>query len=401
MTDCASLKTAGLYKRLWSEYLERGVAAKANGVPIAWVTAAFPVEIIYAAGLFPYYPENFGACMSAKKLIGIMSAAVESRGYFPDLCAYARCSTGDALSSEHPIGDILKPDLLFCSNAQCGSLQKWFEVASRYYQVPFFLLDTPLIENAPTTWIKRYLVEQLHELLDFLEVYTGKPFNFDRLAEVITLSNEACRLWREILDMAALTPAPFGYFDACFHLAPIVAWRGTKEAVNYYKELKNELNDRLEKKISVVENEQYKLYFDHIPIWPRLRWLSDFFRKKKALVAASHYTHSWAWSFDLDRPLESLVRNYTEVFINRGFEHQVQNIIDMMKQFKINGFVLFSDRSCKPSALGLYDKYHLIKQRTGLPGVVIEADMADERYFFELAIKGRLEEFFDRLGKAI
>jgi len=398
MAESPSFKTDILLKRLMTQYFEQGYAAREKGIPVAWVTAAFPVEIIYAAGLFPYYPENFGARVATKKAVARLSAAAEARGYFSGLCSYARCAIGDVYSNEHPIGGILKPDLLFCSNAQCCSLQKWFESASRYYQVPVFLLDTPLIENTPTTWIKQYLVEQLYELLDFLEVYTGNSFDFDRLAEVISLSNEACRLWNEILDMSALKPAPFGFFDACFRLTPIVAWRGTKEAIYYYRELKNELEERLEKKIYVVPDEQYKLYFDHIPVWPRLRWFSNLFAEKKALVVASQYTRSWVWRFDLDRPLESLVKNYTEGFINRGFEYRVQQIADMMEDFNVDGFVLFSNRSCKPSALGLYDEYRILSRRTGLPGVIFEADMSDERYFCEEDIKGRLDEFFNQLS---
>lgn len=387
-------KTNALFKKLMAEYYEQGVAVREKGVPIAWVTATFPVEIVYAAGLFPYYPENFGARIAAKKFAGEISAAAEKQGYFPDLCAYARCSIGDAFSVVHPVGEILRPDVVFCSNAQCGSLQKWFEAAARYYQAPFFLVDTPLIESVPTTLIKRYIVEQLHELLDFLELYTGNTFDFSRLAEVISLSNEACRLWSEILDMAALKPAPFGYFDACYHLAPIVALRGTKWAVYYYRELKKELEERLDNKVYVIPDQRYKLYFDHIPVWPRLRWFSNLLMEKKALAVVSQYTHAWAWRFDQKRPLESLVKNYTEVFINRGYEYRLEQKISLMKEFDVDGFILFSNRSCKPKALGLYDKYKIIGNRTGLPGVYFEADMSDERYFNEKHIKKLFREFF-------
>ncbi|MFZ5646989.1 MAG: 2-hydroxyacyl-CoA dehydratase family protein [Bacillota bacterium] len=56
---------------------------------------------------------------------------------------------------------------------------------------------------------KYYFMEQLREMIDFLEVQTGYSFDFGRLAEVMSLSGEACRLWKEILDMAALSPAPY------------------------------------------------------------------------------------------------------------------------------------------------------------------------------------------------
>jgi benzoyl-CoA reductase/2-hydroxyglutaryl-CoA dehydratase subunit BcrC/BadD/HgdB len=392
-------RTAALLKEIMANYYARGAEAKERGIPVVWVTAVFPVEIIYAAGLFPYYPENFGALAAARKAAEKLSAAAEARGYYADLCGYARCGLGDACAAEHPVGEILKPDLVLACNTQCGSLQKWFEEAGRLYGVPYFLLDSPFLEGPPTTLIRRYVVEQLKEMIDFLEVYTGRHFDFDRLGEVLFLANEACRLWNEILDTAALSPAPFGFFDACFHMAPIVTLRGTQAAVDYYRELKKELEERLEKKIYAVPGERFKLYWDHIPVWPRLRWFSDLFAGAGALVAVSQYTHSWAYRFDLERPLESLAENYTEAFVNRGFEVRVQLKMDLMKKYGVDGFVLFSNRSCKPTSFGLYDKRKIITERTGLPGIVFEADMADQRYFTEEQIRVRFEAFFDQLAE--
>ena len=101
-------------KDIMKEYSERGLKAKEKGQPVAWVTAVFPVELIYAANLFPYYPENFGAVAAAKKIAHELSAAAEGKGYASDLCGYARCGIGDAFSEKHPVGKILEPDLLFC-----------------------------------------------------------------------------------------------------------------------------------------------------------------------------------------------------------------------------------------------------------------------------------------------
>ncbi|MCL6558407.1 MAG: 2-hydroxyacyl-CoA dehydratase family protein, partial [Firmicutes bacterium] len=167
-------------------------------------------------------------------------------------------------------------------------------------------------------------------------------------------------------------------------------------------ELKSELEDRLEKKIYAVPDERYKIYFDHIPVWPKLRWFSDLFSENGALVAVSQYTHSWAYHFDPDRPLESLAENYTEAFVNRGFDYRVQLKINFMKKYGVDGFVLFSNRSCKPNSFGLYDKRKIITRRTGLPGIVFEADMSDLRYFSDEQIKNKFEIFFEQLnmGKA-
>lgn len=390
-------KTAKLFKQLMSKYYTQGVEARKNNIPVAWVTAVFPVELLYAAEVFPYYPENFGALAAARKIAHKLSEVAEAKGYFYDLCGYARCGIGDAYSQEHPVGQIERPDLVFCCNTQCGSLPKWFEAASRFYNAPYFLLDAPLIEDEREKLIKEYFVNQLEEMITFLEQATGKTFNYYRLTKVLELSNEACRLWNEVLDTAALKPAPFGFFDACFHMAPIVTWRGTEEAVIYYRALKEELDERIEKGIYAIPNERYKIYWDHIPVWPRLRWFSELFASHGALVVVSQYTHSWAYSFDTSRPLESLADNYIKSFVNCNFNQRVNLKLNFMKKYDVDGFVLFSNRSCKPNAFGLYDKRNEISRISGLPGIVFEADMSDLRFFSEEQVQLKIESFIEQL----
>lgn len=400
MSEKKPFKTAGLMKELMAEYYEKGVRSQEQGIPVAWVTAVFPVEIIYAAGLFPYYPENFGAVAAARKVADKLSLSAEAKGYSHDLCGYARCGIGDAYASEHPVGEIVKPNLLFCCNTQCGSLPKWFEVASRFYNAPYFLLDSPLIGNEPEEACRSYFLQQLKEMIAFLEEITGRPFDYDRFKEVLRLSNEACRLWNEVLDTAAFKPAPFGFFDACFHMAPIVTWRGTPEAVTYYQALKEEVDERIKTGIHAIPEERFKIYFDHIPLWPRLRWFSELFASHHALVAVSQYTHSWAYAFDLEQPLESLAESYLEEFVNRSFDYRVQLKLNFIKKYGCDGFVFFSNRSCKATGFGLYDKRNIIAEKTGLPGVVFEADMSDVRFFSEEQVLGKLEPFFEQLKSA-
>ncbi|NMB35139.1 MAG: 2-hydroxyacyl-CoA dehydratase [Firmicutes bacterium] len=393
-------KTAGLMKKLMGEYYEKGARSQKEGIPVAWMTAVSPVEIIYAAGLFPYYPENFGALAGARKIADKLSLSAEAKGYSHDLCAYARCGIGDAYATEHPVGKIVEPNIIFACNTQCGTLPKWFEVASRFYDVPYFLLDSPLVGGEPEEACRDYFLQQLKEMIAYLEEVTGRPFDYDRLREVLHLSNEACRLWNEVLDTAARKPAPFGFFDASFHMAPIVTWRGTQEAVTYYRELKKEVDERDKAGIYAIPEEHFKVYFDHIPLWPRLRWFSELFASHHTLVAVSQYTHSWSYSFDLERPLESLAANYLEEFVNRSFDYRVQLKLNFIEKYGCDGFVFFSNRSCKSTGLGLYDKRNIVAEKTGLPGVVFEADMSDERFFSEEQVLGRLEPFFEQLKSA-
>lgn len=397
MPERPPLKVVSLLKETMARYYAGAEEARSSGKPVVWMTAVSPVEIVVAMDLFPYYPENFGTLVASRKLTHEYSALAEAQGFFNDLCGYARAGLGDYFRQDHPVGRCVPPDVVVCCNTQCGSLPKWFEVASRWYSAPYFLLDAPLVLEDNRDQVVAYFKRQLEELVSFLEWATGRRLDWDRLVEVLDLANQAGQLWQEVLDMAALRPAPFSFFDACVHMGPIVTWRGTKVAVDYYRRLKEELEECVARGEYLVPDEQYKLYWDHIAIWPKLRWFADYFARHKAVVAVSQYTHAWARQFDLRRPLESMAEAYVTEFVNRSFDARVELKLALMRRYRVDGFILFSNRSCKPCSFGLYDKRQVLMERAGIPGIILEADMADLRFFNEQEVAQRLDVLFEQL----
>jgi benzoyl-CoA reductase/2-hydroxyglutaryl-CoA dehydratase subunit BcrC/BadD/HgdB len=58
---------------------------------------------------------------------------------------------------------------------------------------------------------------------------------------------------------------------------------------------------------------------------------------------------------------------------------------------------MHSNRSCKPYSLGQYDIQRLVQEKRGLPTLMLEADMVDERSFAESQIKTRIDAFIEML----
>jgi len=375
------------------------LAAPAPEAPVAWVTAVFPAELVRAFGFYPYYPENFGAAVAARRGTAGMARAAVAAGYSADLCGYARAGLGDCLAAEHPFGPMPRPDVVLGANNQCGTLARWFEAAARDFGVPYFLLDFPPVFGPLDQPVLGYLYDQMRELAGFLAAAAGRPLDYDRLAEILALANEACDLWREILHLAKRRPAPFGFFDACVHMAAIVTLRGTRAAVDYYRLLRDDLLALAASGAAVVPGERHKVYWDHIPVWPRLRTMADLFAAHGVLAAVSQYSEDWYYRFDAARPLESLAEGYALPFVNRDFEDRLRQKQDLMAAYGVDGFVLLSNHSCKATSVGLYDKERELTRRTGLPGVVLEADMADPAFFDEAVLTERLELFFARLDR--
>jgi len=95
--------------------------------------------------------------------------------------------------------------------------------------------------------------------------------------------------------------------------------------------------------------------------------------------------------------LGSLAEMYTRIFLNTGTDIMADNIIKMVEKYEVDGVVFHSNRSCKPYSLGQYDIQRLIKEKVGIPTLMIEADMTDERSFSESQVETRIDAFIEML----
>ncbi len=383
-------------------YIEAKTPKEETGKKIAWITSGGPVEPLIVMDVIPVYPENYGAMIGASKMGVDLCEKAEEMGYSRDLCSYARADIASAVVNGGPIGGLPEPDMLVCCNNICGTVMKWYEVLARYFDVPLFILDTPVTHTQYMDEMRQYVSQQVKEYIEFLEGVCGKPFDYDRMQEVGALSFKAQSLWQEILDTTRHKPAPMTSFDAFFHMALIVTLRGTQIVVDYYEGLLAEMKDRIARGISMVPNEQYRLLWDNLPVWFKMRWLSEKFAAHNACLVADTYTSGWCSSMGYLNPddfLESLGDVYTRVFLNEGTDLMAENIIKMAGKYDADGVVLHSNRSCKPYSLGQYDISRMIREKTGLPTLILEADMVDERSFSESQIETRIDAFFELLKK--
>jgi len=69
----------------------------------------------------------------------------------------------------------------------------------------------------------------------------------------------------------------------------------------------------------------------------------------------------------------------------------------LIKEYRVDGLVIHSARSCKPYSVGQYDLARLLMDRLTIPSVVIEADITDSRVYFEEQTRTRIEAFFEAM----
>ncbi|HCY85028.1 MAG TPA: 2-hydroxyglutaryl-CoA dehydratase [Desulfobacteraceae bacterium] len=397
-TKPAKIQSAKKMRDIMTGYYMDALTARDNNKTVAWITSGGPVEPLIAMDIIPVYPENHGAMVGASKMGADLCVKAEEMGYSRDLCSYARSDIACAVAGGGPLGGLPKPDLLVCCNNICGTVLKWYEVQARHFNVPLFILDTPICHTGYTPEIAGYVRQQLDEYIDFLSEHTGRAFDRERLGEVGKLSLAGQKLWQKVLNTTANKPSPMSAFDAFFFLALIVTLRGTQTAVDFYTELLAEMEDRVEKGIAIVPDERHRLLWDNLPVWYGLKWLSKKFSGHNACLVADTYTSAWCTSIqyiDPDNFLDSMAEAYTRIYLNIGVDEMAAQVLDMIRFYDVDGFVMHSNRSCKPYSFGQMDIMHIVREKAGIPILLLEADMVDPRSFSTSQAETRIDAFME------
>lgn len=378
-------------------YLTRKLVGKVR--PLAWVTSGAPVEILIGMGVATVYPENYGALAGAQRAAVPLAQVAEEQGFSPDLCSYARCHIGSVMDRRQaPQGGLPRPDLLVASNNICGTVVKWYQALAQQLNVPLFLLDAPYQhEPGLPDHTVQYVAAQLEEMIAGVTRHTGRKLNEERFAKALDLSNQAVTLWREIRELCQARPSPLNAPDLFLAMAPIVVLRGTGDAVGYYRKLKAEVEERVAKGQGAILEERYRLLWDNIAIWYKLFRLFNLFSEAGACFVVDTYTNAWSTLVDAGDPILSLARTYTTVYINQSLEVRAAMMADLVSRFAVDGIVMHSNRSCKPYSLGQYELLRQVSGQTGVPGLILEADMCDTRLYAEEPINNRIQAFLDLL----
>jgi benzoyl-CoA reductase/2-hydroxyglutaryl-CoA dehydratase subunit BcrC/BadD/HgdB len=392
------LKTAGELQRLMrahfleSQYLRLGR-------PVAWVTSGAPVEILRAMGIVPVYPENYGALCGARHQAVALCQQAEAKGYSPDLCSYARTSLGVMFDGhEAPMGGLLRPSLLIACNNICGTVTKWYEAVASHYGVPLFVLDAPFVYDEAQPHALDYVEQQLRQLIRFVETTAGRRLNWDRLDRVVDLSNQTVNLWAEIRALCKAEPSPLNAPDLFVNMAPIVVLRGTRGAVRFYRRLRDEVAERVRQGVGAISEERHRLLWDNIALWHRLYRFYNDFAKHGACFVVDTYTGAWSQAVPQGDVLSGLARAYATVMLNQSLQCRAEQMANLVLEYNVDGFVMHSNRSCKPYSLGQYAIKRQVTERTGVPGLVIEADMCDTRSFAREAVNTRIQAFCEMLA---
>ena len=402
-------------KEMMAGHYDRLTSAPENGDKVcATFVPGNLNELIMCFDFVNNLPEQNAIQAGLRKTSGRFVMEAEKMGHSEDVCTYVKSdlgmmARGNVAPNGKPFPD---PDLLLLSYTGCFTFMKWFELLREQYGCEAVMLHTPYTGDGEITDnMREYMVKQLKEdVIPKLEEVSGVKFDIDRLREYLRESARAEDDLVGVLQSAKNKPSPIdAYFGGIYYIGPIFgAFRGTKEATEFYRLLRSEIDERVAAGLGPVTpdgpmgEEKYRLVTEGPPNYTSFRDFWKMFYEEGAVCVASSYTkvggtYDFGFRHDPDRPLESLAEYCLNVYTNRSLPQRVDMLVNYIEEYEADGLLINSIKSCNSFSAGQLLIMKEVERRTGKPAAFVETDLVDPRYFSASNVKNRLESYLQMI----
>ncbi|HEN21334.1 MAG TPA: 2-hydroxyacyl-CoA dehydratase, partial [Desulfobacteraceae bacterium] len=275
----------------------------------------------------------------------------------------------------------------------------------------------------------KYIVEELRGFVKFVEEQTGKKMDYDRLSELVDLSDKTWNLIDETYKLRAAVPSVMGTGDAMNTMVPMCFKMATQEAYDFFLGLNAELKEKIAKKEGEVEDEKYRLMWGGgLPSWFALGDF-NYFNSKGAVFPVETTYRMVAPLNEMDLPetkdpIERLAWKwlgywtfwYDKARKRPGSEPDVERLINWIEEYKIDGIVMHEAFSCRTWHVGLIWQLHQLAkiykpipvltlgkdgkktaENRELPSLILESDIIDISSYSEVDTRNRIDAFIETL----
>ena len=403
------LKTArDIGKFMADYYYELDEASRSAKRKIAWCTSVGPAEILRSTGFLTYFPETHSAMLGAGRMAANLIPSANAIGYSPEICSYLTADIGACIQGVTPLAKafpgierIPRADVLVYNTNQCRDVQDWFSWHAKRLRSPLLGIETHRNVGEVTAAHVSSIAAQMENLVGPLERIAGRKLDMDELKNTVSLARQCSDLWEKCLAAAAAAPSPLTFFDSATLMGPAVVGRGRQAAIDVYRLLLEELNERAETGAGAIDGERHRIYWEGMPVWGRLSMHSRLFAGLGAAVVASTYCSTWIFNaLDAAKPFESMARAYTELFIVRSDEYKERYIKGKLDFFKCDGIIYHDAKTCPNNSNSRYGMPQRLQVETGVPALIINGDLNDLRLISDEQTKTNVEAFIEQLEES-
>jgi benzoyl-CoA reductase subunit B len=393
---------------------------------LAILSEAMAMKALWAGFGSPYYavmsvsPYWTGAKRNPNEIHRLLEIT-DSKGYGPQVCGALRLHLAHLLEGKttvSPTGDSVTPDFAWQLNF-CPQVSRLLHEASNKLGIPYVYIE-PLM-GGDVEKSREYIVTQLYEAIEKVKKITGREFHPDTLIEATKNELETWKLFAQVCELNKAVPAPLCARDLISLTLVKTVMAHTKESVEFYKGLLDEVKYRIQNQITSTGFELKRLYMDAFP-WPFPRALRYPETYGAVVVAGDHPF--------LDAQLEE-IEDGTQI-VRRGFDEQINNIktmddalkalawmwegglkvnrhslhnwhidetaempIRMAEQWHCDGMVLAAMKDCfQQMCFGTETK--LIADARGIPNMLFYSILTDLRQFDPDALQKQFDDFLTK-----
>jgi benzoyl-CoA reductase/2-hydroxyglutaryl-CoA dehydratase subunit BcrC/BadD/HgdB len=199
-------------------------------------------------------------------------------------------------------------------------------------------------------------------------------------------------------------------------MMPAVSLKGTQEAVDFYKMLVDELEDRLKRGIMAVPVEKLRLLWDNIPMWYYMQ-IFNYVEQKGAVVVVSPYVQgfggnmltgtgiseqaqtmlTWREPNTLDEAIREVAKEYLRSSLRHNLPSKIRQFSQIVKDYSVEGCLIHSNTGCKNLSCSRLDLISAVEKETGVPSTIFQSSNADPRDFNETKTLAQVDKFIDEL----
>jgi len=364
----------------WTKMMyQKAVESREAGRPVAWCMVGIQQEIIEAFGIDAVYTENYAAVAAAKQQADVLLEAAESDGYSNLICGYVRTGLGYSrlfkegggkVPKEAPRGGMADPTLLLACSMACDPRFKWYQSLARYQNTPYYFYDTvyPAIDqNMDDPDVREhyvnYTISQLRDFADFCAKHTGMKLDDAYLWEKVKMGENVHSLWWECHELRKAKPCPMPSGDMLSCIVPGMFYRCRPESRDFYQEMHDELTERVNNGIGVIEDERYRLCWGGgLPPWHNMGIFSYFEEKGGVFACETAYYPYQPYEVEVktNDPIEYMAkRDYERLAIrwrkaqeSGARDPHVQLLLDFINEYNCVGMVMHGSKSCRATTIG-------------------------------------------------
>ncbi|MBI2876992.1 MAG: 2-hydroxyacyl-CoA dehydratase [Candidatus Tectomicrobia bacterium] len=387
-------KSDELYYEGVIKYLQRIQRAKEEGTPVIAHTVMIPTEIIYAMDLAPMHLEATSNMMTILlNQYGERFDMARGFGMAPEICSAHRLLTGGYLQGSMP-----KADAVIWTNQVCDNTAKAGDALMDLNNCPGVFFDRPY-DYKP--WAVDYLVNEMKEMIAFLEEKTGRKMDYDRLGEVVALSQRVVDLYREIYRIRKAIPAPMRNRSLQSIYVTEMLLNGTPEAVDFFEGLRDEIQERAGQ-VS-ADDENYRLLFLFLPPSYEMKLLDWMEREHRAKSVMEPFIFYWAEAEPMDpkKPLESLAqRSFYRSLVRQMHgpaDYVLEDVMKLAQEFNTEGVVYFAHLGCRQACALIRTLKDALHRDLDIPTLIVDCDVMDPSLTNSEDLRNKFEGFFEIL----